>query len=178
MEITTKQNIKSYGHLFKALFKDYHQELIPILKEYITEDAIVFDVGGHSGQFAKLFSRLANKGQVFSFEPASYARGMLYSMVGLKKLHNVSIMPYGLGEQQGTFTLNIPIKESGSIGFGLSFVGEASSLKHDIYEEQVNIATIDDTVSLLGLNKVDFIKADIEGYEFSMLLGAKDTLSS
>ena len=46
----------------------------------------------------------------------------------------------------------------------------------DSKTETVNVTTIDQFVSSNNIEKVDFIKADIEGAERNMLLGATNTL--
>jgi len=42
--------------------------------------------------------------------------------------------------------------------------------------ETIEVTTIDEFVNEYNINRVDFIKADIEGYERYMLAGAKETL--
>ncbi len=47
-----------FAHLFKGIVKQHHPELIPLFRGLLPNDAIVFDVGAHAGQFTKLFARL------------------------------------------------------------------------------------------------------------------------
>jgi len=42
------------AHLFKAITRRRHLELIPIPRPLPPEDAVVFDVGAHAGRMAKL----------------------------------------------------------------------------------------------------------------------------
>ncbi len=165
------------AHLFKAIFKSYHAELKEIFAPYIKSDAVIIDVGAHAGQFSKLFSKMVKDGHIYAFEPASYTRSILKSVKFFHNLKNVTIVPLGLSDNAGEIVLNIPIKSSGSLGFGLSHIGEiADDTKHQTYKETIKLTTLDNYVEQNKIEKVDFIKADIEGWELRMLEGAKNTM--
>jgi FkbM family methyltransferase len=187
MSDTRPRNLRNYysgrvapaffAHLFKGVVKQHHRELIPLFRELLPDDAIVFDVGAHAGQFTKLFARLAPAGFVFAIEPQSYARRILSAAVRCNRLHNVAILPMALGEEPGVARLSLPIKASGSYGFGLANLGGAVRGR-DFEIEAVAVATLDQCVAALSLTRLDLIKADIEGGELRMLKGAQHTLQS
>lgn len=168
------------AHLFKAIFKQHHRELLPVLRPLIPRDAIVLDVGAHAGQFTKLFAGLADRGLVLAIEPGSYARVILRIAVLLRRLHNVVILPFALGETPSLAMLTMPIKRPGSYGFGLSHLG----LSHvrpggghgATTVEPVAVTTLDELAAALDLARLDFIKADIEGWEAHLLRGGLHTL--
>jgi FkbM family methyltransferase len=164
------------AHLFKAVARRHHGELIPILRPLLAPDAVVFDVGAHAGQMAKLFARLCPQGRVYAFEPGAYALAILRPMVRLVGGRRIVIEPLALGAAPGSLTLTTPIKRSGSLGFGLSHLGQGAEAG-PVYRHQVDVETIDGFVARRGLSRLDFIKADIEGWEMQMLLGATDTLA-
>jgi predicted methyltransferase len=107
------------AHLFKALTRNHHQEYLPILNEYLTSDSIIIDVGAHACQFTKLLAALAPEGHVYAFEPGGYASSILTKVIRLYRLKNVTHIRQGLGKQYKKENLNIPLKQSGSLGFGL-----------------------------------------------------------
>jgi len=165
-----------FAHVFKAVCKQHHREMLPLLAPLIPADGVVLDVGAHAGQYAKLFARLARHGQVYAIEPQSYARRILRTAIRLNRLRNVEILPLALGAAPGTATLTIPVKASGSYGFGLAHLGphtRAGSAE----TETIRITTIDALVAKLGLTRLDFIKADIEGWEQAMVEGGRATLA-
>ena len=164
------------ANLFKACFKQHHLELAAPLRRFIPEDAVVLDVGGHAGQFAKLFARLAPKGRVISVEPGAYALSILRIAIRINRLGNISIVASGLSDTPGEATLNVPVKPSGSIGFGLSHIGGPASVGRPSVSETIPLTTVDLLSAAEGLQRLDFIKADIEGWELRMIVGAEETL--
>jgi FkbM family methyltransferase len=162
-----------FAHLFKAMVKQHHRDLAPALKRVIAADAVVFDVGAHAGQFSKLFARLAPKGFVFSFEPGSYARMILRAGVRASRLRNIAILPFALGDRNGLAMLHVPVKGSGSYGFGLSHIGTQDRPSE---REAVAVVTLDEAAAVLDIKRLDFLKADIEGYELRLIDGGRQTL--
>lgn len=175
MELSSRAKATYLAHLWKCMSKQDHTEYKDEFSKIIGKDGVVFDVGAHGGQFCKLFSSITPQGHVYSYEPASYAYSILRRVKAFKRLKNVTLVQKALGEKPCTLSLNIPIKKSGSVGYGLSHFGTADD--HRTYQqENVEQTTIDAEVKRLGLQRLDFIKADIEGWEYSMLLGAKETI--
>jgi hypothetical protein len=88
----------------------------------------------------------------------------------------VAVVPIALGSEARLRTLSIPIKSSGSFGFGLSHLGKPSERWPAVAQEIVALTTVDRVVKTLDLDRLDFIKADIEGWELRLLHGAESTL--
>ena len=164
------------AHLWKAVTQQHHRELLPLLTRCVPRDGVVLDVGAHAGQFTKLFARLAANGRVYAIEPGSYARGILRAAIWARGFDNVAIVPAALGAESRLELLNIPVKASGAVGFGLSHFGAAEARWGRVATEIVAQTTIDGLVASLALDRLDFIKADIEGGELRMLDGARQSL--
>ncbi|TMJ56562.1 MAG: FkbM family methyltransferase [Alphaproteobacteria bacterium] len=164
------------AHLFKATTRQHHRALASTITRLVPPAAVVFDVGAHAGQYTKLFARAAAQGRVYAVEPGSYARSILRTVVWLRRLGNVAVLPMALGAVTGLDTLTLPVKGRGSFGFGLAHLGAAEDRWHKVAQELVALTTLDAVVAALGLDRVDFIKADIEGWELRLLHGSADTL--
>jgi FkbM family methyltransferase len=165
------------AHLWKAVTQQHHRALRPTFARYIPRDGVVFDVGAHAGQFAKLFARIAADGRVYAIEPGSYARSILHAALWARRFANVTVLPLALGADTRLERLHIPIKASGAVGFGLSHFGRPEARWPRIARELVAQTTIDDLAAALALERLDFIKADIEGAELRMLEGARGSLA-
>jgi FkbM family methyltransferase len=164
------------AHLWKAVTQQHHRELLPILSRCVPRDGVVLDVGAHAGQFTKLFARLAADGRVYAIEPGSYARMILRAAIGARQLDNVAIVPVALGAENRLERLSIPLKGNGAVGFGLSHFGAPEARWPRVATELVAQTTIDELAASLALDRLDFIKADIEGGELRMLEGARASL--
>ena len=168
------------AHLFKACVKQHHLEMRPLLERLIVRDAVVLDVGSHAGQFAKLFARLAPEGRVIAVEPGRYALSILTRAVAFNRLKNITILSLALGDKAERLALQMPVKPSGSFGFGLSHFGRAAvderAARREV-GETVETTTIDGLMSQEGLARLDFIKMDIEGWELRALTGAAASLA-
>ena len=162
-----------FFHLLKATTKQHHTELLPLLRPLIPQDAVVFDVGAHVGQFTKLFAQLARKGHIFACEPGTYARTILRVALRVNRIRNVAVLPLALGARCNLGILSVPVKKSGSYGFGLSHLGKE---ERDAEVELVSVTTLDTVVDRLNIDRLDFIKADIEGFELRFIEGARRTL--
>jgi FkbM family methyltransferase len=164
------------AHLFKATTQQHHRDLAPTIARFVPAPGVVFDVGAHAGQYTKLFARAASAGSVYAFEPGSYARAILRAVVALHRLENVAVMPMALGAACGVDRLSVPVKASGSYGFGLSHLGRPQERWPAVAQELVALTTLDAVAAALRLDRLDFVKADIEGWELALLRGGEATL--
>ena len=149
-------------HLFGALTRQRHTEMLPLLEQHVPKDGVIIDASAHKGQFAKLFAQVVPQGHVYAFEPRSYARSIISRVIAVKKLANVSLFPVGLGNSPS----RTPTNDSGRGSCPVMNGGGKSD------EEKIPLTTLDQFSFRHNLQRVDFIKADIEGREMSFLLGA------
>ncbi len=174
--LTFRQRLTYWAHLWKALTRQHHTALEPMFRDLIPADGVVIDAGAHAGQFTKLFAGLAREGRVIAFEPASYARRILTTAVTAKRLANVTVIAAGLSDEAGQAEIAMPLKESGSLGYGLSHFGAPDA--RPALRETVELMTLDGFVKDAGLQRVDLIKADIEGWEVHLIRGARATIAA
>lgn len=165
------------AHVVKAATQQHHLEFRDAFRAHMPEDAVVFDVGAHAGQFSKLFAAMAPRGQVFAFEPSAYARSVLKPALAWNRVRNVEVVPLGLSDAEGTLVLHTPIKKRGQLGFGLAHLGEDTSGRAT-QAQSIRLTKMDAFVAERGLTRLDFIKADVEGWELHMLKGARQTLAA
>jgi FkbM family methyltransferase len=146
-----------------------------VFAPYVASDAVILDIGAHAGQFSKLFARMAPAGQVYAFEPSAYARSVMIPAIAFNRLRNITLLPVGLSDQSAERVLHTPLKRQQSLGFGTAHLGEAAAPERAA-DQVVGLTTIDTFVAKQGLTRLDFIKADIEGWELRALTGGEQTL--
>jgi len=134
----------------------------------LEEGDVVIDAGAHLGFFSVLASsKIGGHGKCFSFEPMDSTRELLKENLRLNNVTNVEVYPYALGDcnQKIDFFASSDYAPNAS-GY---FQNEGKKLK-------VNEIKLDDFVEKFKLEKLNFIKADIEGMERCLLKGAERTI--
>jgi hypothetical protein len=72
--------------------------------------------------------------------------------------------------------IHTPVKNKGSLGYGLAFVGSKKNYQRDVISSQILLSSVDEIVKALAIDRLDFIKADIEGGELLLLQGAEQAI--
>jgi len=135
------------------------------VRNLVKEGNTVIDIGGNLGYYSVIFAKLAGeKGKIYSVEPVTLFRRILTR--NTKKYKQVEIVPFALGKKDNEkVTLGIP---SGHKHFrhGLTRIQEGAKSANDY--EFVETMMRPDT--LFGkLDKIDYIKCDVEGYEIHII---------
>lgn len=175
--MTLKRRFDFLAHLLKASVRQYHRELIPVFAPHVPAQAVVIDVGAHAGQFSKLFARMASQGQVYAFEPSAYARSILNRSLAFNRMTHVKVIPMGLSDAPAELILRTPIKARGGLGFGIAHFGDDGQDLRDTMDQVVPLTTLDAFAQQEGLTRLDFLKADVEGWEVNVLKGGLKTLA-
>jgi FkbM family methyltransferase len=160
-------------HLFKSATRQDHAGLATLIRRYLPFDGVAVDVGAHGGQVTRLLADIAPNGLIVAVEPSGYARSVLRLALFIRGYKNIVIAAMALGASAGTTLIRTPLKRRGDMGYGLANLVDAGS---NSIAEPVAVATLDSLVASLNLSRLDFIKADIEGFEDEMIKGATGVL--
>lgn len=158
-------NINEYNG-WRTLYNFYDSHLFDIVNKYIGQQATVIDVGGNIGFYTALFARQASNGNVHVFEPNLDAYKSLKKTVRLNNFNNIILNNEALGTTNELYTLiNEDPSNIGKVHMKLSKIQNPKrSISLDAYVAEKKITTI------------NFIKVDIEGYEYNFLQGAKTSI--
>lgn len=127
----------------------------------------VLDLGGNVGTSALLFSRLTGpEGRVFSFEPVFH--GVLRRNLRENGAGNVRVIPLGVSDRAGAVEFAITDRGVDARMASPTFGGGTRM--------RIEMVTLDGFVEREGLERVDFVKMDIEGAEELALRGAERTI--
>ncbi|RLI13802.1 hypothetical protein DRO33_00570 [Candidatus Bathyarchaeota archaeon] len=154
------EGIYRYYHIW--LREDYEKVAGP------GEGDIVIDAGAHVGLFTLKCLRIHKACLVVAVEPHPLNAKLLRSNMVLNGLEGkVAVVEAALGSEEGKGRLY------------LARVAGRHSLvqRHGGRSIPVEVITIDGLVRGLGLERVDFIKVDVEGAELDVLRAAGGTLS-
>jgi FkbM family methyltransferase len=129
----------------------------------------IVDSGANIGQTVLYFSALVPNARVIAYEPGAFARAWLAEGVAANRFGNVSIEATGLGAACGFARL----------------AAEGAADRHGSWNkvsstegEPITIATLDDELVRLGIERLDLWKLDMEGYELQALRGAAGALAA
>jgi FkbM family methyltransferase len=136
---------------------------------------VVVDVGAHIGRYSLLAARWASK--VVSIEPEPSNFSELLDNIRLNKFTNVIALRVALSDAPGMRTFYLA---SGG-DTGTSSIEPEWSWRLDTSRQrktiQVKSETLDRVIASLGLNKIDWLKIDVESHELAVLHGSRITLA-
>lgn len=138
---------------------------------------VIFDVGANEGQFAREVREHGYKGEVISFEPLSSARVKLIKFASVDQTWQVHDQT-AIGDLDGEIQIHIAGNSvSSSVLPMLEAHASAALGSKYIASERVPIVRLDSVASsYLSSQSSLFIKIDTQGFEWSVLDGATETL--
>jgi len=129
-------------------------------------------VGSHIGLVTMLFAKLVGEeGEVFSFEPIKEGYAFQEKSVRKNRYSNVRVFNFALGdkaEDKKAFVFS----DSGMAHFDPTILGLEEDHESDVF----TIKTLDSIPEVLELERLDFIKIDVEGFEYKALKGGINTV--
>lgn len=149
--------LPSYSHigLLQSNFPDHMA-----LREYVSKNPIVVDVGAHVGEFAMFAEIVLNAKQIYSFEPVKKSFELLS--------HNTSNTNY-----------NVAIGNSSSLEL---FVPEQTGMSSQskttepYYKERVSCTSLDAIQAIQSIHTIDLLKIDVEGMEYDVISASPKTI--
>jgi len=163
--------------LQKTYLLFYRIGILRLLKEYewhcfipqlIRTDDVIIDMGANIGYFSIVFNKcLGRDGQLYCVEPVPQYVSVLQSLLGKKK--NVNILQVALGQSnQEEVTICVPNLGDELFRHGLAHVAEepvGTSSKNYAFK-----SVLRNPMDLFHhLDRLNYIKCDIEGYEVIVL---------
>jgi len=124
----------------------------------LTAGATIFDVGANFGYYAiVLASVLGPDARVHAFEPNPPTFARLQKNVALNHCSNIAVHAFGLSDTEGE--TGIQTRDGNS---GVAQLVEGSG---------VPVRPLDAIAAEAGLDRLDFVKIDVEGFEERVLVG-------
>lgn len=179
-------NISSDDHYLRQLRPGVKNAIVNIVRRAVRADSFeprmerlfsslvrpgdtCLDVGANIGCTAILLSQLAAR--VVAFEPTPRTYSSLVRNIGQSGLANIRCENYALGSVEGTSTISYSGQDrsGASIGEAAKGVGES---------DQIRVQRLDSVYPGLQIDRVDFMKLDVEGFEGKVIEGGWDVIST
>jgi FkbM family methyltransferase len=145
-------------------------------KELIAEGFVVLDIGANVGAHTLPLAQLVGpSGKVIAFEPTKYAFDKLLANVSLNPhlsdriIANQTLLGRSAGDElPGDIYSSWPLENASDLHS--DHQGRLKSTRG------ADVQTVDLYVERCGLDRLDFIKLDVDGHEHEVLRGAQATL--
>jgi FkbM family methyltransferase len=153
----------------KRYFETCEQGLV---SNYLKPGMTVLDIGAHQGFYTLLASsKVGSRGSVVAFEPSPREMRRLHINLILNRCHNVSTVKKALNDTAADADFYVCRGvETGCNSLYPPVVAERTE------KIRIKTTTLDAYLNDASLDRVDFIKIDVEGAELSVLRGAVETL--
>lgn len=151
------------------VYGTWEPEVLSAVTSTVTKGMTVIDIGAHIGYYTLLFAKLVGaSGRIISFEPLPQNFALLKENVALNHLDNVLVLPQAIFSRDEEILISVPDDQPYS---GQASVAQRQGSVHF----QVPALTLDSYCATASVQP-DFLKMDVEGAEYDVLLGARETI--
>jgi len=150
----------------------FEPSTIALLRSCCAEDSQVLDVGANIGMTSLALSEICAKGRVVAIEPIARTFGFLQRNISVAGAMNVATFNFAAGSGEAS----LPMQANLSFLAGAFVSNKCTVEAKDHFSETVSVKTLDKEFPLLSLDRLDFMKIDVEGFELEVLRGAEGLL--
>jgi len=176
-------NLHSDSFLEKLVITtgNFEPHIVTLSKSLISKKDVVLDVGANVGLHTMLFSKLVGEeGKVVAFEPNELNLERLNLNISLNAISNIKIECSAVSDEIGEklfYELPNNSENLGNHSFAYTETIKKLEQEEGVSKRQVLCTTIDDYCKNNNICP-NFIKMDIEGFEYNALKGAQNSLKS
>lgn len=165
-------NLSSYIEWNLAVFADYEGPEKKLFADVLRAGGrrVMLDVGANVGVHSLCFGRIMQ--QVVAFEPNPEVFVRLQQNIALNADIVVTSHCVGLGDIPGALRFYQPAYENKGTG-----TFDAASAPHHYTTLDLPVARADDFLAQHGIDAIDAVKIDVQGYEPNVLAGMVETLA-
>ena len=148
---------------------DYEPYLKKHFKQLIKENDTVLDVGANIGFHSLYFAELVgDNGKVLAFEPIEVNFKALQANIALNSYEQIISINKALGNENRMLSIHIDTDAHNPGAFNL--------MEDGIKNTNIDCVKGDDYLINNNIEKIDFIKVDVEGFELKVFKGLQETI--
>jgi len=141
-------------------------------KKFVSPGALILDVGANFGHYSiTLADALGRRCRIHAFEPFPCNADRLRENIRLNGLETViGVHQVGLSDTNGKGSMMVRADNSGAATL-------AVNQESTVDATNIEVTTLDAFSEETGLDRIDFIKIDVEGFEERLLMGGAKTIT-
>ena len=151
------------------LYGEWSEHEVSLFTQILKPGHHAVEAGSNVGSHTVFISKaVGDAGQVFSFEPMRFTHQLLNANLALNECFNVQTFKAAVGNENGEIQFPVINPQWGKSNFG----GVSAHNLVNAPTDAVPVIAMDS----MSFERLDFMKADIEGAEYVFLQGAQATI--
>lgn len=143
-----------------------------VTHQIVTEGQVCIDIGANLGYYALMEAKLVRHfGHVYAIEPVQKSVDILNASAELNGYQNISTYCMAIGAENGTARFTVRAHSN------LCRLETTKARPVLGWAREVPIMTLDSFVEQEGIERIDYLRYDIESAEVELVAGAQKTLA-
>jgi FkbM family methyltransferase len=178
-------SLRVLNHAFRAWRRNMtwskHEPETPYLADLLSGSPVCLHVGASDGRHTYVMTQVAPRAKIHAFEPSAFAFEVLKTCLSWHGIADqVTPVHAAVSDAPGELLLVTPKKTSGRMGRAYAFLADSlpeGPVRPDLEDagatlQPTPVVTLDGYCLQRGIERVDFIRMNIEGAEQRALNGA------
>ena len=159
-----------------AFFGTYEPEVREIFRTVLHPGGVAVDIGANVGWHSVLMAHLVGEhGRIFAAEANPSVRQRLVDNLKINRFVHAEVIPFAIAETDGVVNFFGPPADDAGSGDGYVVPASARDQQGTL---RIESRRLDDILSKAKITRLDLIKIDVEGQEWSVLQGAENSVAT
>jgi len=153
------------------------------LQQFLPYNPLILEVGAFRGQGVLTAAKIWPKSRIIAFEPDPYAYDELTRNIAEARLTNIEFHKLAVNTYDGTALFNVclgPNNNEPAYGYASSLLPLKKGMEIFCKGPQIKVrcANLDSWCKENGIEKIDVLRLEVEGAEYSVLKSSPNTLKN